>query len=161
MPRLPKLHGLGLHPNQAYCPEEIAEAAGVEAATVRLWIRTGKLPAMTKGKPHLALGCDVVALFKSMRSAPTRMAKDEFRCMHCRTARRAWDRVADLFEQSRHLSRLEALCEVCGGTMSKGVSVRDLPVLRTLIDIRPCGASGNDPIPDTEAVQAHSEEGTV
>ena len=103
---------------------------------MRVWIRYGKLAAMTGGNPHLVLGCDITAFLHGLRKTPSRMAADEFRCMTCRAPRKPWGRLADLVLQGNKMGRLDALCESCGGPMSKGISLRNLPLLRTLIDIR-------------------------
>lgn len=51
--RKPKLCGYGLRPSQTYSPKEIADRLGNAESTVREWIRDGKLPAMTSGKPDI------------------------------------------------------------------------------------------------------------
>lgn len=133
--RKPKLCGYGFRPSQTYSPKEIADRLGNAEATVREWIRDGKLPAMTNGNPHLVLGCDITAFFVEQRLKVPRLAVDEFRCMHCRGPRKAMGGLADFCVASGQLGTLTALCDVCGGSMSKGVAVRDLPRLRAIFDI--------------------------
>lgn len=148
MNRHPKLRGHGLRPAQSYSPKEIAIALDVAETTVRVWIRERKLPAMTKGNPHLVLGSDVVAFLEKKRNKKPPLTDDQFRCMCCRTARKALGGMADFKATSTHLGHLSALCEVCETTMSKGAAVRDLPRLRTVFDLRCTDASRNYPIPD-------------
>lgn len=49
-PTNPNLDPDDLSENQLYSTAYIAEFCGVEKGTVRLWIRSGKLPAMRIGK---------------------------------------------------------------------------------------------------------------
>jgi len=133
--RKQKLFGYEFRPSQTYSPKEIAEKLGNAETTVREWIRDGKLPAMTNGNPHLVLGCDITAFFAEQKLKAPRHAVDEFPCMHCRGPRKALGGLADFRAGPGHLGTLTALCEVCGGSMSKGVAVRDLPHLRAIFDI--------------------------
>lgn len=135
MARKFKLRGYGFRPSQSYSPREIADRLGNAETTVREWIRDEKLPAMTSGNPHLVLGCDITAYLAERRNKKPSLAADEFRCMYCRTSRKALGEMADFTVGADHLGVLKALCEVCGGTMRKGVARRDLPHLRTLFDI--------------------------
>jgi excisionase family DNA binding protein len=134
MARRFKLVGNGFRPSQSYSPKEIADKLGNAETTVREWIREGKLPAMTSGNPHLVLGCDITAFLACLRNKKPRLAADEFRCMHCRTSRKAFGGMADFAATSGHLGVLKAICEICEGTMSKGVAMSDLPRLKTLLD---------------------------
>src|SRR5690606_13421527 len=148
MTRNLKLRGHGLRVTQSYSPKEIGKALGTAETTVRAWIRERKLPAMTSGNPHLVLGSDIVAFLEKKRQKNPPLADDAFRCMHCRTARKALGGMVDFKATSAHLGHLTALCEVCGTTMSKGVAVRDLPRLQELFELRRTGDSGIYPIPD-------------
>lgn len=136
MVRHPKLRGHGLRPAQSYSPQEIARAVDVAETTVRAWIRDGKLPAMTNGHPHLVLGSDAHEFFKSLRKPTESMQEGQFRCMHCRVGRTPMGGMVDFHQRpGAQTGLLKALCEVCGGNMSRGVSVRDLPRLKTIYDL--------------------------
>jgi hypothetical protein len=135
MIRHPKLRGHGLRTAQSYSPQEIALAVGVVETTVRSWIRDGKLPAMTNGNPHLVLGSDAQAFFKALRKPTESMLKGQFRCMVCREARMPMGGMVDFHHKpGAHTGLLKALCEACGGNMSRGVSIRDLPRMQTIYD---------------------------
>jgi excisionase family DNA binding protein len=136
MGRKPKLRGHGFRPSQNYSVQEIAEKLGMAETTVREWIRHEKLPAMTSGNPHLVLGADISAFLVSLRDKKQRLAPDEFKCMHCREPRKAYGGMADFTVTNGRLGALKALCEVCGGTVSRGVSVRGLSRLKAIFDIR-------------------------
>lgn len=148
MNRHPKLRGHGLRPSQSYSPKEIARALDVEEATVRVWIREKRLPAMTNGNPHLVLGSDVVVFLEKKRAKKPRLAETQFRCMHCLAGRNALGGMADFKVVSIHLGVLTALCEACGTPMCRGAAVRDLPRLRSLFELRCTDGSGNYPVPD-------------
>jgi hypothetical protein len=148
MTRHPKLRGHGLRVAQSYSPAEIARALEIAETTVRQWIRNRDLPAMTDGNPHLVLGCDLVVFLKTKRKKKEKLAPDEFRCMHCRTARKALGRMADFKATGAHLGHLTALCDLCETPMSKGVAVRDLPRLQAIFELRCTPVSGDYPVPD-------------
>lgn len=148
MNRHPKLRGHGLRPTQSYSPKEVANALAVAETTVRIWIREGRLPAMTNGNPHLILGCDLLVFLEKKRNKKPPLADDQFRCMHCRTTRSALGRMVDFQVTSPRLCHLFALCEVCGTKMSKGSAMRKLDRLRAVFDLRCTAASGNYPIPN-------------
>lgn len=134
--RKPKLRGYGFRPSQTYSLKQIADKLGKAETTVREWINDGKLPAMTNGNPHLVLGCDITTYFAEQRLKAPRLSIDEFRCMRCRNARKALGGMADFSAKTDQVGTLTALCELCGGSMSKGVALRDLPRLRAIFDIK-------------------------
>jgi hypothetical protein len=136
MGRKPKLRGHGFRPSQNYSVQEIAQKLEVAETTVRDWIRLEKLPAMTNRNPHLSLGADISAFLVTLRDKRQRLSVDDFFCMHCREPRKAYGGMADFTVTNGHLGALKALCEVCGGTMSRGVSVRALSRLKVIFDIR-------------------------
>lgn len=144
MVRLPKLKGHSLRPAQSYSPQEIANAAGVAETTVRAWIRDGKLPAMTNGNPHLVLGSDIQAFFASLRKPKAPLMDDEFRCMHCKKGQKPMGGMVDFIHKpGSQTGRLEALCEVCGHKMCRGVSAGDFPRLSQIYDLKKRGPAGN------------------
>ena len=133
-----------MHPAQNYTPAEIASAAGVAETTVRIWIREKKLPALTKGKPYLVLGCDASAFFKSLRKPTKHLLDGELNCMHCKTGRKPLGAMVDFIHwPGRKLARLEGLCEVCESKMSRGVSFSDLARLSTIFAVQVRVAAGN------------------
>lgn len=144
MIRQPKLRGNKLHPAQSYTPAEIATAAGVAETTVHAWIRQKKLPALTRGKPYLVLGCDAKAFFASLRKPTEHLADDAMRCMHCKAGRKPLGGMVDFIQTpGAKLARLEGLCEHCESKMSMGVAADDLHRLRTIFDIQVPGGTGN------------------
>lgn len=142
--RRPKLRGHGLRPAQSYSPQEIAKGTGFAETTVQRWIREGELAAMTGGNPHLVLGSDAIAYFQSMVTPPEPLQKDEFRCMHCKAARKPWGGIVDYIQKpGAKTGRLEALCDGCQNKMSRGISPRDLPHLMKVFEICEPGAARN------------------
>ena len=90
---------------------------------------------MKNGKPYLVLGCDIVAFIQSLRDERHHLANDEFFCMHCRRPRKVAGGMADFLQTKKTTGVLKALCEVCEGSVSRGVGVNDLPRLKTIFDI--------------------------
>ena len=114
-PRKIKIH------NQ-YTYEQAADALGVSVQTVRLWRKSG-LPVLVSQKPHLILGF-ALKDFLNKRSNKTarRLARDQFLCMACNAARRAYGAMADYLPYTTTRGRLEALCEACQGPCGKFAS---------------------------------------
>jgi L,D-transpeptidase catalytic domain len=61
----------------------------VHRGTVRHWVKCQGLPVLTDRRPHLILGCDLVAFLKARRQSRTRKsARGELYCLKCRAPRK-------------------------------------------------------------------------
>src|SRR5580704_12368457 len=73
----------------SYTYEEAARTLGVHRGTVRHWVKCQGLPVLTDRRPHLILGCDLVAFLKARRQSRTRKcAREELYCLKCRAPRK-------------------------------------------------------------------------
>jgi excisionase family DNA binding protein len=111
----------------SYTVEEAARALGVHRSTVRNWVRTGALPAMTGSRPHLILGSVLVEYLKRRRVAQKRKCgPGELYCLKCRVPRKP---VAELIEHrpmTSGRSRIVAICSTCERLMNRFVADRNL-----------------------------------
>ncbi|WP_426034048.1 helix-turn-helix domain-containing protein [Cypionkella sp. TWP1-2-1b2] len=105
-----------------YTYEQAADALGVSVQTVRLWRQSG-LPVLDSQKPHLILGFALKDFLAKRQNKPERrLARDQFLCMTCNAARRAYGGMADYLPYTATRGRLEALCEACEGLCGKFAS---------------------------------------
>jgi len=80
----------------SYTTEEAARALNVHRNTVRNWVRSGALLAMTGWRPHPTLGPLLVEFLKRRRLAQNRKCGlGELYCLKCRAPRKP---LADLIE---------------------------------------------------------------
>jgi excisionase family DNA binding protein len=111
----------------SYTSEEAARALNVHRNTVRNWLRSGALPAMTGSRPHLILGALLVEFLKRRRLAQKRKCGlGELYCLKCRAPRKP---VAELIEHRPMTSgrtRIVAICSSCERLMHRFVANRNL-----------------------------------
>jgi hypothetical protein len=111
----------------SYTVEEAARALNVHRNTVRNWVRTGGLSAMTESRPHLILGATLVGFLKSRRLARKRKCElGELYCFKCRAPQKP---VAELIEYRPMASgrtQILAFCSACERLMHRFVANRNL-----------------------------------
>lgn len=105
-----------------YTYSQAADVLGVSEQTVRSWRGLG-LSVLDSQKPHLILGFALKDFLNKRSNKPERrLARDQFLCMACDAATRAYGGMADYRPYTATRGRLEALCEVCGGLCGKFAS---------------------------------------
>lgn len=121
--------------NRSYTVEEAAEAVGVTAQTVRLWIRRG-LPAMTGQRPFLILGGelkDFVSRERDRRKRP--LSRGEFFCLRCKAATTPALGLVEYRPMGAASGRVHGFCAVCEGSCSLVISAARLPDWASLYEI--------------------------
>jgi len=74
--------------HRSYTVEETARCLGLHKNTVRNWVKSGALPALTEARPHLLLGLDLQDyLRKRKEAARTRLRLGQMYCLGCKAAR--------------------------------------------------------------------------
>lgn len=120
---------------QAYTIEEAAIALGVSIPTIRAWIRQG-LPAMMAQRPYLILGAALREFLQERRkTARVSLAKDQFYCLSCKTARKPFGMMVDYKPKNAQTGEFLALCEACEKPCRRWISNSDLPEFRQIFDI--------------------------
>jgi len=137
--RRPNRRAVKIHRN--YEIGEAARVLGVARGSVRRWIKSGDLPALTDRKPYLILGADLVA-FLDNRSKPKQTCRlEECFCFSCKAPRAPALGEMEYHPVSRHSGNLRALCDECLTVMHKRFSAARLDALRAKVAVTIVGAS--------------------
>ncbi len=121
--------------HRQYTYEEAGYAVGRSSQTVRGWRKEG-LVVLDSQTPHLIVGAELKAfLDKRNNEAVLTLALDQFRCMRCGGATRAYGGMADYEAYTPARGVLKALCEVCEGACCKFVSKSQLDDLAGILNI--------------------------
>jgi hypothetical protein len=121
--------------HRQYTYEEAGRAVGRSSQTVSGWRKEG-LIVMDSQTPHLIVGANLKAfLDKRNNKAVLTLALDQFRCMRCGEATRAYGGMADYQPYTPERGALTTLCEVCEGACCKFVSKRQLDDLAGILTI--------------------------
>ena len=118
--------GARLKKHRTYTVEEAADTLGVTQQTVRTWLKTGGLSALTKKRPTLILG-DVLKTWLKGRDDKRRrpMAADEVFCLTCKAPRKPDPELVEYKPQTETNGRVHALCPVCGGLCARIIRASD------------------------------------
>lgn len=125
----------GISKNLSYTIREICEICGTSPQTIRRYIKSEGLPAMTTQKPFLINGGDYLDFIggKQKRSKKT-LKTGEFRCFSCGAIGEPFGSMAD-YEISGFRPRLSALCGTCERPVSLLTSATKLSEYRASLDI--------------------------
>ena len=130
-----RLNPMKVHRALSYETEDLARALSVTCATIRNMVKRG-MPVMASRKPYLYSGEAVrefiVAENKNKKSP---MAADQLRCMTCRTGRRPLKMTVDLQPLNAKTGLLTGICERCGGTCTRMISLSLLSEFAAIFDI--------------------------
>ena len=120
---------------RTYTIEEAAEALGVSVGTIRGWVKVG-LPIMASKRPFLILG-DALRRFVEQRRATLKVTlePDQLYCLSCKSGRQPMGLMIDVLPQTTKTARLVGLCDVCGGTCNRMVSLAKLDQMRLIFDM--------------------------
>ena len=120
---------------RTYTIEEAAEALGVSTGTIRGWVKAG-LPIMASKRPFLILG-DALRRFVEQRRATLKVTlkPDQLYCLSCKAGRQPMGLMIDVLPQTTKTARLVGLCDVCGGTCNRMISIAKLDQLRLIFDV--------------------------
>ena len=119
---------------RTYTIEEAAIALGVTVGTVRGWVKAG-LPIMATKRPFLILGDTLRGFIEARRdNARGKLLADQLYCLRCKTGRRPLGLLVDVLPQTATTARIFGLCEVCGGTCNRMISLAKIDAIRPIFD---------------------------
>lgn len=125
----------GISKNLSYSIREINDICGTTPQTIRRFIKSEGLPAMTGQKPFLINGGDYLDFIEGKRTRSKRTLKvGEFRCFSCGTIGKPFGGMAD-YDASGFRPRLSGLCGSCERPVSLLISAAKLPQYRAHLDI--------------------------
>lgn len=111
----------------SYTVDEAARALNIHRNTVRNWVRSGGLPAMTATRPHLILGAQLVEFLKGKRLALKRKcARGELYCLRCREPRKPVPELIESRPIASGRTLIIAMCSECETLMHRFVADRNL-----------------------------------
>jgi hypothetical protein len=120
---------------RSYTIPEIADVLGVSIGTVRGWVRAG-LPALVAQRPILVIGSELREFLETRRvNAKATLEVDQLYCLTCKSPRRPFGLMVDLYGQSPKTARLQGLCELCGGTCNRMISCQQIDRFASIFDI--------------------------
>ena len=98
----------------SYGVSEAATLLGVHKNTVKQWIKTGGLAALTDARPYLILGRELKRFLEARREAARKpCAAGELFCLKCRSPRRAAGDLLDYEPKTAKSGNLKGICAIC------------------------------------------------
>ena len=119
----------------SYTVDEAAKVLGVAKETIRRWIKSGKLPALTDKIPTLILGGDLVDFLQTRTAKRPKLPVHHCYCFKCRAPRAPAGGMADYLPRTPTTGSLQALCETCSTVMHKTVSAAVIADLHAILDL--------------------------
>ncbi len=126
----------GLAKDRVYTVKTASRILHITEGTFRKFFDRG-LRAATTSRPILIRGADLIKFLENLAKANKQPCRPEqFYCMRCKGPQDALGQIADYRPNNAKTGRLEALCEGCGGSLSKFSSPRRVEDLAPLLDIQ-------------------------
>lgn len=120
---------------RTYTIEEAATALGVSIGTVRSWLRVG-LPILASKRPYLIMGDALRSFLEARRkTARAKLLPDQLYCLRCKAGRSPMGLMVDVLPLTGKTSRLLGLCEVCGGTCNRMISLAKIDEIRPIFEL--------------------------
>jgi len=135
MPAIRKLNRQRVKIHRPYRVDEAARTLGVGPPTLRRWIKSGDLPALTNRKPWLINGADLDDFLKAACAPRQKCQPDECYCVKCRKPQKPACAMAEFVPLTPTGGNLRAICPDCGTLMHKRVSRAALPALGGILDL--------------------------
>jgi hypothetical protein len=131
--RRPNYRLVKIHRN--YTVDEAAKTLGVVEETIRRWIKSGALPALTDKIPTLILGGDLSDFLKARSAGRPKLPVHQCYCFKCRGPRAPALGMADYIPRTSTTGTLRALCETCLTVMNKVVSASTIVELSAVVEL--------------------------
>ncbi|MDR3449587.1 MAG: helix-turn-helix domain-containing protein [Alphaproteobacteria bacterium] len=121
--------------HRSYTVDEAARLLGRCKESVRRWIKSGKLVALTDRKPWLIEGRDLEDFLKASRTPRQKCQPDECYCVKCRKPQKPACAMVEYIPLTPTDGNLRALCPTCQCLMHKRVSRAALEGLRATLEV--------------------------
>jgi excisionase family DNA binding protein len=122
--------------HRSYTVDRAARTLGTAKGTIRRWIKSGALPAITDQKPHLILGGDLLDYLKARAPTGPKLKLHECYCFKCRAPREPALGMAEYMPLTSRTGNLRALCGTCTTVMHKAIPLAALVALAGIVDVR-------------------------
>jgi hypothetical protein len=112
-----------------------ARVTGSAKGTIRRWIKSGALPAITDQRPNLILGGDLTDYLKARATSGPKLKLHECYCFKCRAPRAPALGMVDYVPLTPTTGNLRALCSTCATVMNKAIPLAALAALAGIVDV--------------------------
>lgn len=119
-----------------YTVEEAAETIGAHKNSVRRWIASKALPALTEMRPHLILGRDLHRFLTAPKPGAVTLRPGECYCVKCKEARRPALNMADFVAVNDRWGNLRGICPACSILMHRRVSQSGLAEISSDLEVK-------------------------
>lgn len=136
--RRPNRRSIKIH--RSYTVDEVARVTGYAKGTVRRWIKSGAVPAITDQRPNLILGGDLSDYLRARAASGPKLQLHECYCFKCRAPRTPALGMTEYLPLTPTTGNLRALCSCCSTVMNKAIRLDDLAVLAGMVDVPPSQA---------------------
>jgi excisionase family DNA binding protein len=131
-----------------YDPGEVAKLLGIHRNTVRHWIKEG-LRTIDDRRPFLVHGLTLKSFLAARQGARRRKCgPGEFYCFKCRVPRAAWGAMAEIADRTPTVSKLTAVCELCGTKMHRTIRRSDIEKIALVLELLPKASERLNDRPD-------------
>ncbi|MHA1540417.1 MAG: helix-turn-helix domain-containing protein [Alphaproteobacteria bacterium] len=111
--------------NYTYTVDQIADLFGIEASTVKRWIREDGLVRIPKVRPYLVHSTDLRAFIDKKNKEKKKPCKEnEIFCMKCQRPRIPLLGSGSTKKQPNKSLLFKAKCSVCNSKMNRPVSIK-------------------------------------
>ena len=118
-----------------YTPEEAADITGYHPHTIRRWIKSGALSALTERKPHLILGRVLKAFLTAPKAGKAKLRPGECYCVKCRQPKRPALDMAEFIPLSPSAGNLCGFCPDCETLMHRRVALARLSEIAAGLEV--------------------------
>ncbi|MCB1468863.1 MAG: helix-turn-helix domain-containing protein [Rhizobiaceae bacterium] len=122
--------------HHSYTVEEASEATGYHKNTIRGWITTKVLTALTEKRPHLILGHVLRDFLAASKPGKVTLKPGECYCVKCRRAQRPALGMAEYVPLSDMGGNLQGICPACETLMHRRVKLAHLQTIAAGLDVK-------------------------
>lgn len=131
--RRPNYRLVKIHRN--FTVDEAAKSVGVAEETIRRWVKSGGLPAITDKIPTLILGGDLFDFLQARSAKRPKLPVHQCYCFKCRGPRAPAGGMADYIPRTPTTGTFRALCEVCLTVMNKVISASAIQLIEGIVEL--------------------------
>ena len=118
-----------------YKIDEAARKLGMAKGTVRRWVKSGELPAITDIRPALILGADLIEFHKRRTKPKQKCRRNECYCVKCHKPKIPAENMVDYVPITLISGNLRGLCPECCTLIHRRISLVKLSTLEGVFEV--------------------------
>lgn len=127
----------------SYTFDEAARALNIHRNTVRHWVKTGGVQALTGSRPHLIIGADLVRFLKDrQRGRKQKCGPGELYCLRCRKPRAPVPGLIQIESVTATRGKIVGMCSTCEALMHRFIAVRNIAAAERDFAVNPNAVTG-------------------